>query len=126
MSAGAMGVTLILLWIGAGLRDRSFQARAWGSWQTDVFVVVCTLVALSGASAIVCLFLMVSKNRAEIEAGYSTGPYQKGSVVVLDPKTGFVLRDKDEPALRNRRDVAEARARAQELKSSVNRAQLRP
>lgn len=96
----------------AAIRDDSPAAQRWGTWQSDLFIVVCVVLIAAGLATITAMFMALSKTRAEVAAGYSTAVYQQAAVVVIDPKTKKILREKDAKPLRNRRDVAAARSRA--------------
>lgn len=114
MSAGGMvlffALAMILWWFSSSdALTRNVRDALWIAANVCIFI---TIIA-GGLSTTWFYVRALSLARHEESRGYSTGAYNSRAVRIVDPKSGLVLREAKDPVLRNRRDVADARVRAQ-------------
>lgn len=115
MSAGGMvlffALAMILWWLsGSEALPRNIRDALWILANVCIFI---TIIA-GGLSTTWFYLRATSLAKHEESRGYSTGAYNPRAVRIVDPKSGLILREANDPVLGNRREVREARASASE------------
>jgi hypothetical protein len=77
-------------------------------------IAVCMCLGPCGLSMTYFYMRALHLRKREESLGYASGPYAEGTIFVVDARTGLILRRPDDPPLRTRADVKNARARASE------------
>jgi hypothetical protein len=108
------GIWLTTTWTALGFVTAG--VRLFGPSKADAtFFIFFWAWILYMCIAFPLIFFSRSRINAEIAAGYSTLPFEKHAVVIVDAKTGLRLREPTDPALRSRDDLRRARERASEI-----------
>lgn len=77
-------------------------------------IVVCMCLGPCELSMTYFFLRALHLRKREESLGYASGPYAEGSIFVVDARTGLILRRPNDPPLKTRAEVKDARAQASE------------